>query len=313
MLSWAAAGRVGVGVSLSGPGAPPRRVAAFLCMLLSLFGFSEVLSAQGQLDTLPLVLFEEAGAPSEPWWVRRDLRQSEVEASLAGGLSSRGVRLMDPGGLSEAPKVSRIYRVERLSRANAVNLAGLYGARQALIGRVATKEIEGPAGLAGGESVASLVLVEVPSGDVLLDVRFSRRAFDERAEVARDRALGRLIEDLGASMATSLKALSPPVGIAREEPALRVGGLWDKGSLSRFEAALAAQPGVEALKLVWATEGSVAFDLNPAKVEAASWVETVADALCASPPEGVALRRAARVGSDILLRAERARPEEEKP
>ena len=231
------------------------------------------------------------GAAETPWWTLQDRRLSSIERALVDDLLTRKFDVIDPQAMSNPPKVSRIYRVPRLSRSNAINLAGLYGASRVMVGKVAHRVLEDPVGvgLQGAESVAVVQILDVSGGQMLLEATVRRQAWASDADTAATRAQALLAADLGSWMAGAVAGLNPPVGVVRQEPFLVVRGLWDKAAMDTVIRALRQQPEIEAVSVAWLTEGAVAFDLNPGSEQTPAVIASAAERLKAEPPQGILL------------------------
>lgn len=264
---------------------------------------------------LPLLTVQIDQQPQTPWWTRGDLQMTPLEGALVAGLRQAGASVVDPAVMANPPRVSRIYRVPVLSRANAANLAGLYGAGRALVGQVAVRPVAVPEDWpsVGVEAVARVEVIEVGTGATLVEAALRRQAWGDDAQVARARAEALLAGDLAAWLAGSLGALNPPVGLPRDEPFILVGGLPDRATLDAVVAAARALDGVSAVRLAWLTEGGVALEINPDSQEDAARIQAIADALRAAPPEGLALIDEGMVASAVTLRARRATASEAAP
>jgi hypothetical protein len=244
-----------------------------------------------QAQTLPLVTVQD-GSQVSAWWATGQRPQlSSLERGLLEALQERQAPVLDPTGVQDSPRISRIYRSPALSPANAVNLAGLYRVDHVLTGVISVASGQGPAasGLVGTEARAAVSLRAVPSGTVLLEVEMTRQGFDADPEVARRRATEALGQDLADLVAGALESARAPVGVERTEPFLMVAGLWDRGSLRQVEIVLERQVGVQEARLAWLAEGVAAFDINPAKEEPAATIVSLARALVGAAPEGIKL------------------------
>lgn len=264
-------------------------VAWGVALLWAILSGATPAAAQGG-PVLPIILSAEQGVErASPWWTRGDRRLTSVEQSLVDTLAGLQVPMIDPATLSNPPKVSRIYRVAQLSRSNAVNLAGLYGASRLLIGQVVARDLESSpmTGRAGAEWAATLQVVEIPSGRALLEVSLARQAWGQDVASARASARERLMGDVSSWLARSLQALQAPVGVPRAEPYVLVRGLTDRAAMRATRRALAEVEGVESVVVGWLIEGGVAFDLNPEQEDSAAAVTSAVEALRRRPPEGM--------------------------
>ncbi len=255
---------------------------------------------EAQAATLPLISVEEGGQ-TQAWWVQDEGGLSPLERRLVEALEGRAVEVVDPAKLGQRPKVSKVYKTVRLSQPNALNLAGLHGADAALVGSAQVVELEdlGPHKVV--ELRVSVELWAMPSGSERLRVSVSRVGLGASAQEAREEALGLVGEDLAELVAGALKTSRAPAGVARVEPFVRVAALPDLGAMRAVEKGLGGLPGVRRVRLAWASQGVVAFDLNPDEEDAQGWVQETAKALGQSPPP--ALRLALDPNEPALLRA----------
>lgn len=257
-------------------------------------------------QALPLITVQE-GSVSSAWWSVPQGALAPVERALLVALQGRGAAVLDPDALRPRPAISRIYRSPGLTAPNAVNVGGLLGSRQVLVGVVSLMAGDGPAGtgLRGVEARAAVSLRAVPSGVVLLEIQMARQAFDPEEGAARERALASLGADLGDLVAGAQERAQAPLGPAREEPFVLVQGLWDRGALRALQRGLEGLEGVEEARLSWVAEGLAAFDINPAREDRAGEIARLCARLSQAPPAGMSLRALPDEGPGAL-RAERS-------
>jgi len=257
-------------------------------------------------ETLPLVTLDDRGTASA-WWVEQTALPPLVHA-VVDGLSKRGFPIMDPDARKEHPRVSRVYRSPRLTRANATNLAGLYGATHALAGtitRPAPEEVS-LIGLHRQRITASLSVIDVRSGAVLIEVELDREGQGATAAEAGTRAESLFVEAVVTLLASEWTSVAAGVGVDRPEPWIVLTGVVDARTLDVVRTALIGIAGVQGARLAWVAPGRVAFDLNPSQPDELAAVDKVVQALVAAAPAGLALRVTSSGASGIVVDVDRA-------
>ena len=197
--------------------------------------------------------------PTEPQWTGTD-------RSLLSALEESGVSPMKPAG---DVRISRIYRTPDLSVDNAAALASLLDARRAILGRVTYRRHSGRllGGLHGVEARATLQLVDVASAEpsVIRKIEISRSYFGEDPEGLLERSQQSVATVAGRLLGRTIGSASGPIGIATSEPLLAFRNLQKGAAMEVIRSTLGQLDVVESLRIRWASEGIVAFELNPAK------------------------------------------------
>ncbi len=101
-----------------------------LLFILVLFFPVPLLASNG---TIVFVTTEGASEEAAYWWSDTESQFTSFDTVLSESSRAEGLELVEP---VKTEKVSRIYRTPELSDANAATLAGILGARWALIGKL---------------------------------------------------------------------------------------------------------------------------------------------------------------------------------
>jgi hypothetical protein len=197
--------------------------------------------------------------PTEPQWTGTD-------RSLISALDESGVSPMKPAG---DVRISRIYRTPDLSVDNAAALASLLDARRAILGRVTYRRHQGRllGGLDAVEARARLQLVDVASAEpsVIRDFEINRAYFGDQPDALLERAQQSVSQVAGRLLGRTVGAASGPIGITTGEPLLAFRNLQKGAAMEVIRSTLGQLDVVDSLRIRWASEGIVAFELNPAK------------------------------------------------
>ncbi|MBN1946585.1 MAG: hypothetical protein JW797_13000 [Bradymonadales bacterium] len=250
-----------------------RRLPAVLFLLLFLPA-----PARGQV--LPLIQ-ESVDGQVNFWWLDPgqpaytpfdELLFQEATASLVA----------DPGP-AQRPAVSRIYRQADLSATSARNLAGLYGARQVLLGSLTWEAAELAVGQVFWVAEATLscglysVDTEITHFEVLR--RFVGQGADRPGALSsvRQQAALYLAERLGRS------GQGMSAGIENEQvelPTLVLSGLETARLLVAFKGDLRLNGAVVAdVREAWATEGQIALEVDLVEGQTMTALEGILQAL----------------------------------
>ncbi|MEL6181043.1 MAG: hypothetical protein AAFS10_18945, partial [Myxococcota bacterium] len=242
---------------------------------------------------LTLIAVTDGDATPSFWWsAGRSASLSPPERALLEPARSQGLAVLDPGAVANPPPISRIYRRPDLTPANAINLAGLYGASAVVLGRVVRRP-HGAAdavGLAGHEVEVALRVLSVQSRRELGRFAVTRHAFAPEEDAARREALAAAMAEAGMWVAAqgSQMAGSTAVGLDdRDEPYMVVSGLWTMEALATLQKRIAQQAG--SVRLAWLAPGRVGLDIAPEQKQSRSDLEALTQTLIDAPPEGMRL------------------------
>jgi hypothetical protein len=279
-----------------------------------------VASAQDGAERRPLVLVTEQieRAEAQPqvsyWWASGSGTQpTGTDDALFAALAERGVT---PTTLAPGQKMSRVYRAPHLSRSNGAALAGLLGVPRAVVGAALYEVLPAtsPFGQVGVRVSASVALLDASGGDER-ELATSRVVWASGERAALELARAQAGASLGRLVARALAADDGPVGVEAAEPFLVLSGMADQEALRRSEAALAAAPGISAVRVRWVAEGRVAYEINPGVEDTREVIAGAARALEAHAFATFSWREDAQASSPsaLVLRAGSPRPAEGAP
>jgi len=224
----------------------------------------------------------EGGSTTRYWWQNpSDPQWTETDRILKSKLQDVPGRIVEPMGET---RISEIYRRPELSIDNAASFASLLGARRIIVGNV-RYEYSNAGDLPGLRAVhvdATLQLVDAASArpEVLQSFETSRSIFaaddlEEIGERARESVAGRAAELLGRV----LTAASSRVGVESSEPVLAFHDLERGAALDRIRTFVGQLEEVDQFRIRWASEGLVAFAVNPGAEDSEQVLEYVTKAL----------------------------------
>ncbi len=207
-------------------------------------------------------------SPQNPAWTKSDTVMMDV-------LRKAGVNAVDP----QNANISRIYRTANLSMANASALGSLLGAQQVIVGQIRYRELAPvmPLNLAGLEADATLHLLAAGSSDVSAMKRFTveRQGFGVDREAVLDDMRLQTAQAAGGLISGTLSKSSGPVGIQTTERLIGLKNIGNASILADVKAFLKEIESVEAVVERWASEGIIALEVNPGKVDNPDGIEYV--------------------------------------
>lgn len=224
----------------------------------------------------------EGGVTTRYWWQDpADPQWTETDRILTSELREVPGQVVEPTGET---RISKIYRRPELSLDNAASLASLLGARRVVVGNV-RYEYSNATDLPGLRAVhvdATLQLVDAASAEpkVLRSFETSRSMFgagdlEKLGERARKDVAGRAADLLGRV----LTAASGRVGVESSEPVLAFHDLRRGAALDRIRTFVAELDEVDEFRVRWASEGLVAFVVNPGAEDSQEALEYVTKAV----------------------------------
>lgn len=207
-------------------------------------------------------------SPQNPAWTKSDAVMLDV-------LRRAGVEAVSP----KDANISRIYRTANLSMANASALGALLGAQQVIVGQIRYRELAPvqPLNLAGLEADATLHLLAAGSGDVSAMKRFTveRQGFGASLESVLDDMRAQTAQAAGSLIAGTLSKSSSPVGIQTAERLIGLKNIENAAVLADVKAFLTGIESVDAVVERWASEGIIALEVNPGRVDSEDGIEYV--------------------------------------
>lgn len=207
-------------------------------------------------------------SPQNPAWTPSD-------AVMLDALKRAGVETVAPQGAN----ISRIYRTAHMSMANASALGALLGAQQVVVGQIRYRELAPvqPLNLAGLEADATLHLLAAGSADVSAIKRFTveRQGFGGDREAVLEEIRAQTAQAVGGLVAGTLSKASGPVGIQTAERLIGLRNIESAAVLTEVKAFLGQIESVDAVRERWASEGIIALEVNPEKLDSADGIEYV--------------------------------------
>jgi hypothetical protein len=268
-------------------------------------------AAQEQARVLALVTEEVSGEGATGvtyWWQDMAARRlSGTDEALRGALSAQGVSWEEPAA---GVVVSKIYRVARLTLANATALAGVLGTRgRVVVGRVRYERV-GALMSSGWLAQVEVELVEPgwrPGGQTVR-ITLERASYGEDADAGLSGLKAEVGAAVGRLVAGWVKRGEGPVGVSVGERLVVIRGGLDGAGLEGAMRALRGVPGVSGVQVRWAARGMIALELNPGVVDKAELVEYAARVLIAQEQEPWRLTQAGeqRMADAIVLDVVRA-------
>lgn len=262
-------------------------------------GLSAPAAAQQPGGTLMLVVTEvDESGEARYWWTSSQSPQwTATDAALRELLHSLGMKDLDPGSLRGAPAISQVvYGHPHLTPTNAINLASLFGASRVLTGTV-TYESAPAAPLRawpGARVRADLHVFATNTTVELLPLSLEEVAWAPTAIEAHAEARRRLLARLGTLLEHSAALDEVQVGVETGEPVLVLTGLRKAAPLVEIKRQLASVSGVNDVSELWAAEGVLALEINPATQDDPALVTRAIDATLRHNFEGFILQEVAR-------------------
>lgn len=263
------------------------RAACVVVMVLALMMGPALASAQEASGAGVLALVteevEEARGPAVTfWWQDLAARKlSGTDEALRGALSRHGVRWEEPAAGANA---SKIYRVARLSLANATALAGVLGMRgRVVVGRVWYERVAAvPMAPAGWMARVEVELMEAGwrTGGQTVRITLERAAYGEDAQEGLRGLRAEVGEAMGRLIAGWVRRGEGPVGVyGGAEPLVVLRGVEQGAQLEDALRRMRAVQGVKAVAIAWSARGQIALEINPGEVDKAELVGYAAQAL----------------------------------
>lgn len=231
--------------------------------------------------TEEVALDKDASTTVRYWWVQPEQPQwTESDKILRSALIESGVDLV---GLSSDVRISKIYRTPNLSLANAATLGSLVGAKRVLVGNVTyeRKQDVGPVGLVRMAASADIKLVSAESGETTALSRFTveREGFAKTADAALAGVRRETAAALSTLVANTLMRGPGPVGVQAEEKFIGLRNAENALVLQKVTNFLESLEQVDSVGVRWASEGVIALEVNPGKIDAEDIVEYAIRAL----------------------------------
>ncbi len=207
-------------------------------------------------------------SPQNPAWTKSDRVMMDV-------LRLAGVEAVNP----QNANISKIYRTANLSMANASALGALLGAQQVIVGQIRYRELAPvmPLNLAGLEADATLHLLAAGSGDVSEMKRFTveRQGFGFDRQAVLDDMRAQTAQAAGSLISGTLSKTSGPVGIQTAERLIGLKNIANAKVLADVKTFLKEIESVESVVERWVSEGIIALELNPGKLDSEDGIEYV--------------------------------------
>jgi hypothetical protein len=256
-------------------------------------------------DVLPLVTeevtLEQGQSPTvRYWWVQPGSPTwTESDKRVRQSLATKGVDLVD---LSADVRISKIYRRPSLSASNAATLGSLVGAKRVLVGTISytRKQGVGPLGLAHVSATADVSLVSAESGESAALSRFTveRAGFAQSADEALEQVRQQTTDALSSMIANSLMRGPGPVGVYSDEMFIGLRSPQNALVLQKVTTFLEGLEQISAVQVRWSSEGVVALEVNPGKVDTQDVVEYAIRALANQSFEEFVLARRAHPSAE---------------